>query len=429
VLTVSRPKPFEMTIRVPGDKSVSHRAVMLGSIAQGWTEIEGFLPGADCLSTIRCFRQMGVPIEQVSETTVRIHGRGMEGLREPAELLDVGNSGTTLRLMLGILAASPFFAAVTGDESIRRRPMGRVVQPLRRMGAQIDGREGGRFAPLAVRGGRLKGITFESPVSSAQVKSSLLLAGLFADGMTIVREPALSRDHTERMLPAFGAKVDIREREVAVKGGQSLEGTHVKVPGDISSAAFLWAAALMVPGSRVIVEQVGLNPTRTGILDVLRRMGAEVEGGVTDHWLNEPVGTVAVSCGHELRGTEIGGDLIPRLIDELPVLAVVATQARGTTVIRDARELRVKETDRIAATVSELRKLGANIEATEDGMIIEGPTSLRGGVVSGHGDHRLAMALAVAGLASCQDVRVEGDEAIHVSFPGFSEIIQKMQQA
>ncbi|MBA4496055.1 3-phosphoshikimate 1-carboxyvinyltransferase [Paenactinomyces guangxiensis] len=425
-IRVSRPKPFDCTFRVPGDKSISHRSIMFGAIARGETLVEGFLPGADCLSTISAFRQMGVDIERDSETSVRILGRGFDGLREPVQPLDVGNSGTTIRLLLGILAGTSFFSTVVGDDSIARRPMGRVVNPLREMGAQIYGRQEGRFTPLAIRGAKLTGLTYESPVASAQVKSCLLLAGLSADGVTAVREPSRSRDHTERMLPAFGVHVRTSEGEVSVQGGQSLAGTQVKVPGDISSAAFLLAAALMVPGSRVTIDDVGLNPTRTGILDAFHMMGAEVAVEQTGMWCNEPVGRVTVQAD-ELKGIEIGGKLIPRLIDEIPVLAVVATQAAGETVIRDAAELKVKETNRISTTAQELRKLGAHVEETDDGLIISGPTPLKGGVCQSRGDHRIGMAMVIAGLGAAAEVCVEGSEAIDISFPGFSNFIEKIK--
>jgi 3-phosphoshikimate 1-carboxyvinyltransferase len=378
------------------------------------------------LGTLQCFEQMGVEIERLSPTSVRIHGRGIHGLKEPVAPLDVGNSGTTIRLMLGILAGAPFFSTVIGDESIGRRPMDRVVQPLRKMGARIEGRENGRYTPLAVKGGRLQGITYHSPVASAQVKSCLLLAGLSAEGVTTVAEPSLSRDHTERMLPAFGAALTAKDHVVSIQGGQSLHGTKVRVPGDISSAAFLLAAALMVPGSQVTVEDVGLNPTRTGILDAFKQMGAVVEVEETGSWCNEPVGRVTVRTG-ELHGVTIGGEMIPRLIDEIPVLAVVATQAKGTTVIKDAKELKVKESNRIATTVNELKKLGANIEETEDGMVIEGPVTLHGGTTTSHGDHRIGMSMAVAGLGAKETVKVLDVESIDVSFPGFFRYIQKMQ--
>ncbi|MBH8601297.1 3-phosphoshikimate 1-carboxyvinyltransferase [Thermoactinomyces sp. CICC 23799] len=426
MMEIWQSKPFQLTCKVPGDKSISHRSIMLGALAEGVTEVEGFLPGKDCLGTLQCFEQMGVEIERLSPTSVRIHGRGIHGLKEPVAPLDVGNSGTTIRLMLGILAGAPFFSTVIGDDSISRRPMDRVVQPLRKMGARIEGRENGRYTPLAVKGGRLQGITYHSPVASAQVKSCLLLAGLSAEGVTTVAEPSLSRDHTERMLPAFGAALTAKDHVVSIEGGQSLRGTKVRVPGDISSAAFLLAAALMVPGSQVTVEDVGLNPTRTGILDAFKQMGAMVEVEETGSWCNEPVGRVTVRTG-ELHGVTIGGEMIPRLIDEIPVLAVVATQAKGTTVIKDAKELKVKESNRIATTVNELKKLGANIKETEDGMVIEGPVTLHGGTTTSHGDHRIGMSMAVAGLGAKETVKVLDVESIDVSFPGFFRYIQKMQ--
>lgn len=426
-IQTSRPKPFRLTLSVPGDKSISHRAIMFGSLAEGVTEVEGFLPGADCLSTIRCFRQMGVDIEQVAPTKVRVRGNGFAGLKEPSEPLDVGNSGTTIRLMMGILAGRPFFSTLIGDESIARRPMGRVANPLRQMGAKIDGAKEGRFTPLAIRGGKLKGIDFASPVASAQVKSALLLAGLQAEGVTTVREPYLSRNHTERMLPAFGVQLQSGHGAVSIQGGQGLKATYVRVPGDISSAAFLLAAALLVEGSEITVTDVGLNPTRTGIVDALKQMGAELKVEQTDSWCHEPVGQITVKHS-PLKGITIGGEIIPRLIDEIPILAVIATQAKGETVICDAEELKVKETNRIQTTVEELRKLGAEIEETEDGMRIYGPTPLKGGVCYSHGDHRIGMALAIAGLASDREVRVEGTEAIDVSFPGFVETLRKITQ-
>lgn len=425
MLKVGRGKTFDKVLRVPGDKSISHRAVMFGAIAEGTTRIENFLPGEDCLRTIDCFQRLGVEIEPESPTVLTVHGKGWQGLREPDQCLDVGNSGTTIRLLLGILAGCPFFTTVYGDQSIARRPMDRVVEPLRRMGARIDGRAGGKFPPLAVRGGELKGIEYKSPVASAQVKSCLLLAGLRGEGWTKVKEPYPSRDHTERMLAAFGVELSAEEGTVSVRGGQNLSGRHVRVPGDISSAAFLFAAALMVPGSRVTVRDVGINPTRTGILDVFRSMGAEVTVTSTDQWCGEPVGDVTVTGG-PLQGVEVGGDLIPRLIDEIPVLAVVATQAEGRTVIRDAAELKVKETNRIATVATELRKLGAMVEETPDGLVIEGPATLKGALLDSHGDHRIGMAMAIAGLAAEGGVRVKGAEAIAVSFPNFAGIIEEL---
>ncbi|SIS39204.1 3-phosphoshikimate 1-carboxyvinyltransferase [Kroppenstedtia eburnea] len=425
VLRIEERRDLRGEVRVPGDKSISHRAVMFGAVAEGRSRVEGFLPGADCLGTIECFRRMGVNIHRDGPTSLTVEGRGWEGLREPETVLDVGNSGTTIRLMLGVLAGRPFHATVLGDESIGRRPMNRVVEPLRRMGARVDGRAKGLFTPLSVRGGNLTGITHQSQVASAQVKSSLLLAGLQGNGVTRVEEPALSRDHTERMLGAFGVKVDRDSRGVSVTGGQVLQAREVRVPGDLSSAAFLLVAALIVPGSRLRIRDMGLNPTRTGILDVLRQMGGEMEVTQTGEWNGEPVGDITVSHS-SLTGVEVGGDLIPRLIDEIPVLAVAATQAAGQTVIRDAAELKVKETDRIAATARELRKLGARVEETGDGLVIEGKTPLTGGPCDSHGDHRIGMAMAVAGLIAAGSTTVTRAEAIDVSFPGFATLLGEL---
>lgn len=424
-IRTKKKQPFNRVIHVPGDKSISHRALMLGALAQGTTRIEGFLPGADCMGTISCLQKLGVEIDLYSPTEVEVVGRGNSGLLEPLTPLDVGNSGTTIRLMLGILAGSPFASVILGDESIARRPMKRIVDPLRKMGAQIDGREQGRYPPLFVRGGALQGITHISPIASAQVKSSLLLAGLQAEGETTVEEPGPSRDHTERMLGAFGADLAVTPGRVTIQGGQSLRGQHVRIPGDPSSAAFFWAAALLVPGSRITVRDVGINPTRIGILDVFRSMGAQVEIQPTAEWCGEPVGDVTVSAD-ELHGIEVEGELIPRLIDEIPLLAVVATQAQGTTTIRDAAELKVKETNRIRAIATELTKLGAAIEETADGLKITGPTPLKGGVCDSYGDHRIAMSTAIAGLTARDEVIVRGAEVIDISFPGFYRSLMEL---
>lgn len=423
-IRVSRPKqPFQKTFSVPGDKSISHRAIMMGSLAKGVTTVKGFLSGDDCLNTMTCFQQLGVHIEQSEETTLHIHGRGLQGLKEPNRPLYVGNSGTTIRLMTGLLAGSSIFTVLTGDDSISERPMSRIVEPLRLMGAKIDGRQDGKYTPLAIHGTPLQGITYQTPIASAQVKSALLLAGLFAEGKTTVIEPAQSRDHTERLLPAFGVKVDhSADNVVSIRGNQSLSSTMVQVPGDISSAAFLLATACMVPGSRVTVENVGLNPTRTGVIEAFQQMGAEVKWEITDYSCNEPVGRVSI-IAEELRGATFGGEIIPRMIDEIPILAVVATQAQGRTIIRNAAELKVKETNRIRTTTQELRKLGAQIEETEDGLIIDGPTRLQSGICQSHGDHRIGMAMAIAGLASQDGVQVEQANAIRISFPRFEEQI------
>ncbi|ARK30321.1 3-phosphoshikimate 1-carboxyvinyltransferase [Halalkalibacter krulwichiae] len=414
------------SIKIPGDKSISHRAVMFGAIANGTTTVEGFLPGEDCLSTIDCFRKLGVKIEQ-EEEKVTIEGKGWEGLTEPSEILDVGNSGTTTRLMLGILATRPFHSVVIGDDSIAKRPMARVTDPLRSMGSDIDGRDNGNYTPLSIRGGETKAIAFESKVASAQVKSAILLAGLQSEGVTSVTEPALSRDHTERMLEAYGVEVKRDGLTVSVEGGQTLTAQHIVVPGDISSAAFFLVAGAIVPNSKITLEAVGLNPTRSGIIDVLKQMGADLVIHNEKMVGGEPLADVTISTSH-LKGIEISGDLIPRLIDEVPVIAVLATQAEGQTVIRDAEELKVKETNRIDTVVSELKKLGANIKATEDGMIIEGRASLNGASVSSHGDHRIGMAMAIAGLITNGNVTVNRSDAIAVSYPSFFEHIEALKK-
>lgn len=426
MLRVQPTNQIKGTIRVPGDKSISHRAVMFGALAKGTTTIEGFLPGADCLSTIGCFQQMGIQIEQNGDQ-VTVQGQGWFGLQEPSSRLDVGNSGTTIRLMAGIMATQPFHVVMEGDESIAKRPMRRVIGPLRQMGAKIDGRKDGEYTPLSIRGGQLQGIAYESPVASAQVKSAILLAGLQAEGETSVTEPHLSRDHTERMLQAFGVRVERDGLTVRVKGGQELHGRAIHVPGDISSAAFLIAAVMMVPGSSLLIENVGINPSRTGIIDVVKAMGGSLEL-LNERVVNEePVADLLVTHSR-LQGIEIAGDIIPRLIDEIPVIAVMATQANGQTVIRDAQELKVKETDRIATVVSQLSRFGANIVPTDDGMIIEGSAKLNGAVIDSMGDHRIGMAMAIAGLVAEGETVIENDEAINVSFPGFAELLQRISQ-
>ncbi len=414
------------TIRVPGDKSISHRAVMFGSIAHGKTIVDGFLPGEDCLSTIDCFRKLGVEIEQENDHVV-INGNGIEGLREPKDILDVGNSGTTCRLLLGVLANTPFHSCVIGDDSIAKRPMNRVTEPLREMGTKIDGRDTGNFTPISIRGGNLKAIDYVSPVGSAQVKSAVLLAGLQADGTTTLIEPHHSRDHTERMLRAFGCKVDVNDLTVSLKGGQSLTATHIEVPGDISSAAFYLVAGAIVPNSDLTIEKVGINPTRTGIVDVLKEMGAEVTVTNQKTETSEPFADVHIKAS-SLEGIEISGDLIPRLIDEIPIIALAATQAKGTTVIKDAAELKVKETNRIDTVVNELKKLGAQIEATEDGMIIHGKADLVGNTVDSHGDHRIGMMLAIASCLADGETVIQNSEAVHVSYPAFFEQLEQLRK-
>lgn len=414
-------------LEVPGDKSISHRAVMLGSLAGGITRVKHFLMGADCLSTIECFRAMGAEFTQESPDTIVVKGKGLHGLDEPRDVLNVGNSGTTIRLMSGILAGQKFFSTVTGDASIRKRPMGRVAEPLRQMGARIWGRNKGSLAPLAIQGGELSPINFASPVASAQVKSSILLAGLYANGQTIVSEPQKSRDHSERMLVYLGADLEVADLAVKITGNPQLEGREVFVPGDISSAAYFMVAAAVTPGADIRINRVGINPTRTGIIDVLRKMGATIQI-LNEQLLNEePVGDILVKGG-ELRGIVIDGEIIPRLIDEIPVITVAAAKAQGETLIRDAGELKVKETNRIATVISEFNKMGAEIEELPDGMRIKGATTFKGAVCDSHGDHRIAMSLAVAGLLAKEGTMIRGAECIDVSFPGFERLLLEITQ-
>lgn len=411
-------------IQVPGDKSISHRSVMFGAIAEGTTTVKGFLLGEDCLSTIDCFRKLGVKID-VEGTNVKIESAGMDAWEEPKEVLYTGNSGTTTRLMLGILSGTKLHTIMTGDASIGKRPMRRVVDPLRQMGAQIAGRDGGQYTPLAIQGTELSSIDYTMPVASAQVKSAILLAGLRAKGTTIVRESEISRDHTERMLRQFGAKVETANGVVSFEGGQKLKGTHVSVPGDISSAAFFLVAGAVAQESEIVLKNVGVNETRAGIIDVLQAMGADLEVVIEDEQAAEPTAAITVRTSN-LKGTTIEGAIIPRLIDEIPVLALLATQAQGKTIIKDAEELKVKETDRITAVVTELKKLGADIEATDDGMVINGPVKLHGGALQSYGDHRIGMMAAVAALITDGPVDIDDAACVAVSYPTFFEHIDSL---
>lgn len=413
-------------LQVPGDKSISHRAVMLGSIAEGKTSVTGFLNGEDCLRTIEIFRQLGVTIE-TDGTTVAIDSPGILNWQTPSEQLYAGNSGTTARLMLGILASASVEATMSGDASLSSRPMDRVTNPLREMGASIQGKADEDLLPLTIKGRSLTGIHYKSPVASAQVKSAILFAGLQADGETSVYEDTVSRDHTEQMLRYFGANVQTDETVASIQKGEPLKGKAVHVPGDISSAAFFMVAAALVPGSSLTLTNVGLNPTRTGIIDVLEAMGVGIT--VTDRTSEngEPVGTIQIT--HQpMTGVEISGDLIPRLIDELPIIALLATQAKGKTVIKDAAELRVKETDRIAAVTNELTKIGAKIEATPDGMIIHGLTPLKGGTMDSYGDHRLGMMAGIASLITSGPVSIEDAACIDISYPSFFEDLEAVTE-
>lgn len=411
---------------VPGDKSISHRAVMLGALAKGASRVVRFLPGGDPMATVSVVRGLGVDIEQLGSTELVIHGRGLRGLKEPEDVLSCVNSGTTARLVSGILAGQDFLSVLTGSPQLRQRPMGRIVRPLTAMGARIWGRDGGRLLPLAIHGGNLHAMEYTLPVASAQVKSAVLLAGLFADGETIVRQPGPARDHTERLLEAMGA--DIRAEGLDVRlmpPPDDLRPFDVTVPGDFSSAAFLLVAALLVPGSEVVIRHVGVNPTRTGLLDVLMEMGADVSLQEERVVGGEPVADLLVRRSH-LSAGKVAGDRVVRMIDEFPVFAIAATQADGVTEVRDAAELRVKETDRIATVALELRKLGAQVEEMPDGFRIEGPTCLKGTTLDSHGDHRLAMALAVAGLLTEGETTVLGAECIGDSYPGFVETLRAL---
>lgn len=411
-------------LSVPGDKSISHRSIMLGSLAEGATRVHGFLHGEDNHATLRAFRSMGIAVEELSGGELRIEGKGLHGLAEPGDVIDCGNSGTTIRLMTGLLAGQSFFSVLTGDRYLRKRPMKRVVTPLAAMGARIWGRGGGDLAPLAIQGSPIRALEYVSPIASAQVKSAVLFAGLYADGVTTVREPHLSRDHSERMLNYFGADVRPFAGGVSLVGQPRLEGREVFVPGDISSAAFFMVAALIVPDSELLIRNVGVNPARSGIVDILQAMGGDLEVLDLRELSGEPVADILVRTS-SLKGIEIGGDLVPRAIDEFPAVSVAATFAEGTTVIRDARELRVKETDRIAAMTSELNRLGGQVEPLDDGMIINGVDRLAGGQVSSWGDHRIAMSLAVASLGAGSEVTIDDTGCTATSFPGFWELVEK----
>lgn len=422
--TINPAKSVAGDITVPGDKSISHRSIMLGSIANGITTVRGFLRGDDNMSTIGAFRAMGVRIDDESET-VRIHGFGLRGLKEPSDIIDCGNSGTTIRLITGLLAGQSFFSVVTGDQYLRKRPMKRVVEPLSRMGAKILGRNSGSLAPLAISGGGLCPIDYESPVSSAQIKSSILLAGLYADGETSVREPSLSRDHSERMFKLFGASIDSSDRGVAVRGGIELNAQEVAVPGDISSAAFFIVAALITPGSEILIRDVGVNPTRTGVIDILREMGGKIELLELREVSGEPMADILVRHS-TLKGINISGGVIPRAIDEFPAICVAAACAEGVTTIRNAKELRVKETDRIAAMAGNLRTLGVQVTECDDGMDIVGSDRISGGEVDSFGDHRIAMSLSIAALVASSSITVKDTGCVATSFPNFFSLLEKV---
>jgi 3-phosphoshikimate 1-carboxyvinyltransferase len=432
-LTIRPAEKIRADIHVPGDKSISHRAIMIGSLAKGETIVKGFLPSADCLATVECMRGLGTEIKIKNEKLkikneckVIINGKGLSELEQPKEILNVGNSGTTIRLITGILSGQSFISKITGDESIQKRPMRRIVTPLREMGASIEGRVAGDnvYAPLKISGGGLSPIEYRLPVASAQVKSAILLAGLFANGDTVVIEKNPARDHTERMLSYFGAGIKISGLRATVSGLKEFNGARIDIPGDLSSAAFFMAAALLVPDSELLIRNVGVNPTRTGIIEILHRMGADLQVMDEEIISEEPRANILVKTS-KLKGIKISGEIIPRIIDEIPIIAVAATQADGVTEIRGAGELRVKESDRITTVSAGLKKFGAKIEQLEDGMIIKGPTRLKGSTVRSYGDHRVAMAMAVAGLAAEGETLIKDTDCIETSFPGFERLLNR----
>lgn len=418
--TLTRKTGLKGTLTVPGDKSISHRAVMFGALAEGTTTIHGFLKGADCLSTIGCFQAMGIDIEE-KEDTIYVHGKGLRGLQAPDGVLDVGNSGTTTRLISGILAGQNFTSELSGDASLNTRPMKRIIAPLSMMGADITSKNGDGCAPLLIHGRPLSAIHYDSPVASAQVKSCVLLAGLYADGETSVTEPAISRDHTERMLRSFGADIRTEGRTCTITPPKTLHGQHIEVPGDISSAAFFIAAACITPDSDVLIQNVGINPTRAGILEVCRAMGADVSLENVREAGGEPVADIRARTSR-LKGTVIEGDIIPTLIDELPVIALMACFAGGQTIIRDAHELRVKESDRIAIVSDNLLAMGADVIPTDDGFLInsrQGSLTLHGASINCAMDHRIAMTFAVAGLNADGETVITDSDCVDVSYPDF----------
>lgn len=423
-MDITKSRSLRGEIQIPGDKSISHRGIMLGALARGTTKITNFLQGADCLSTIRCFRQMGIEVEN-SCKEVLVHGKGLHGLSAPQQILDAGNSGTTVRLLSGILAAQNFSSTITGDASIQKRPMKRVMDPLTQMGACIESQNQNGCAPLDIRGTRLKGIHYQSPVSSAQVKSCVLLAGLYADQKTSVTEPTVSRDHSERMLSYLGAEVTVQGTTVAIEPEPELNARDIQVPGDISSAAYFIAAGLLVPGSQILIKNVGINPTRSGILKVCRAMGADIQ------YLNEKSGCWEPSADllvtySPLKGTVIEGDIIPTLIDELPIIAVMAAFAQGETIIRNAEELRVKESDRIQTVTDNLSAMGADITAAPDGMSIRGGQPLTGASIRTCKDHRIAMSFAVAGMAAEGVTSLNDAQCVAISYPQFFDDLQRL---
>jgi 3-phosphoshikimate 1-carboxyvinyltransferase len=416
--------PLHGELMIPGDKSISHRSVMFASLAKGTSHIKGFLPGADCLSTIHCFRQMGIEIYQ-EESMVTVTGQGMRGLKKPKSILDCGNSGTTTRLISGILAGQNFTSTLTGDESIQKRPMKRIILPLTQMGASIASLRDNGCAPLQITGRPLHGITYHSPVASAQVKSAILLAGLYAEGETSVIEPSVSRNHTEIMLKAFGADVSCHDTTASVHHTDELFASNIEVPGDISSAAYFIVAALMIPNSDIILHNVGINPTRDGLLRAIEMMGGKIEILSIKNEDTEAIADLHIKS-QNLHGATFGGDIIPAMIDEIPALAALACFAEGETIIKDAEELKVKESNRIKVMVEELSKMGAQIEETEDGMIIHGKHSLHSAQIDSHKDHRIAMTFSILSRAIGQDLPIIDKDCVKISYPNFYEHLHSL---
>ncbi|MDW2796948.1 3-phosphoshikimate 1-carboxyvinyltransferase [Clostridium boliviensis] len=420
----TKASPLRGELSIPGDKSISHRSIMFGSLAKGTTEITNFLQGADCLSTIACFKKMGIAIENNGDSVI-VHGNGLYGLKKPEDILDCGNSGTTTRLITGLLSAQSFDVTLTGDDSIKKRPMKRIMDPLSHMGADIRSLEGNGCAPLTITGKKLYGIHYTSRVASAQVKSAILLAGLYAEGETKVTEPYVSRNHSEIMLKYFGADVTAEGTTASIRPAKELYGSRIDVPGDISSAAFFIAAGLLIPGSEILIKHVGINPTRDGILSVCRDMGADITLLNKNTDSGEPTADILVKTS-TLHGTEISGAIIPALIDELPIIAAMACFAEGETIIKDAGELKVKESNRIEVMVQNLSAMGAEVTETEDGMIIRGGKPLYGAVIDSRLDHRIAMTFAIAGLCAEGETEIKGAECVNISYPGFYQDLERL---
>ena len=424
-IELNRARVFKGELSPPADKSISHRAVIFSSLAKGTSTVRNFLRANDTFSTLNAFQGLGIDIIDEG-STLTIHGKGLYGLSEPGDVIDCGNSGTTIRLLSGLLSGNPFFSVLTGDSSLRTRPMGRVIKPLSLMGAHITARDDNRYPPLAIKGGNLNPITYVMPVASAQVKSSLLLAGLYTEGGIEIVEPVKSRDHSEKMLPAFGADITVEGLRITVRSGKDLGPLDTHVPGDFSSAAFFIVASLLIPGAEITARNVGINPTRTGLLEVLKEMGAAIEVSNMHDVSGEPVGDIYCRGKSALKAVSITGEMVPSLIDEFPVLCVAAALAEGTTTIRGAGELRVKESDRIKTIAAELTKMGVEIVEYPDGLSIKGAERLYGAEVESHGDHRIAMSMTVAALAAEGKTVINGASAVDISFPGFFDIIRRL---